>query len=239
MNIIDAIIILIILACALAGLKRGFTKALVSFLGFFVIIILAFILKNPISILLYENLPFFSFGGLFKGVTALNIIVYEVIAFFIVEFVLSIIFKILTRLTSIFEKFLKATIILGIPSKILGGIVGIVEGITWAFIVVYIASLPLFNFKEVNDSSLANLVIKHTPVLSMFTNDFTKTIEDFSLLKEEYEVKGNTQEFNYETMNILLKYDIVSVKSVKKLEEQGKLKIDNLDKLINEYSKGE
>ena len=35
------------------------------------------------------------------------------------------------------------------------------------------------------------------------------------------------------------KYDIVSVKSVKKLEEQGKLKIDNLDTLINEYSKGE
>ena len=61
MNIIDAIAILIILSCMAMGLKKGFTKELISFLGFFVIVIAAFLLKNPISKILYENLPFFTF----------------------------------------------------------------------------------------------------------------------------------------------------------------------------------
>ena len=42
--IVDVIIFLLILSSALLGLKRGFTKELVCFLGFFIIIILAFVL---------------------------------------------------------------------------------------------------------------------------------------------------------------------------------------------------
>ena len=46
MNIIDAIAILIILSCMAMGFKKGFTKELISFLGFFVIVIAAYLLKN-------------------------------------------------------------------------------------------------------------------------------------------------------------------------------------------------
>ena len=82
--IIDIIIVLIILFSALLGFKRGFTKELVSFLGFFIIIILAFVLKNPLSKLMYEYLPFFKFSWLIKGATSLNILLYEILSFFIV-----------------------------------------------------------------------------------------------------------------------------------------------------------
>lgn len=235
MNIIDAIAILIVLSCMVMGLKKGFTKELISFLGFFVIVIAAFLLKNPISKVLYENLPFFTFGGLFKGITALNIILYEIIAFFIVIAILTIVFKVLLFASSIFEKLLNMTIILGIPSKILGMVVGFVEGFVWVFILFYIVSLPLFNFKEVNNSKMMGPVLKNTPILSSFTKDFKIALEEFSDLKEEYQEEGNKEKFNYDTLNVLLKYKIVTTESIEKLNEKGKLKIENVDTLINLY----
>lgn len=234
MDILDIIILIIILFNALLGFKRGFTKELVSFIGFFLIIVLAFILKNPISELMYENLPFFTFGGLFKGVTALNILLYEIIAFFIVVAILTVIFKVLLFATTIFEKLLKFTIILGIPSKILGMIVGIVEGVTISFILLYILSLPLFSINT--NSNLKKQILNNTPILSSMTKDFKNTIDEFSLLKEEYEIEKDTDKFNYDTLNILLKYKIITVSSAKNLNEKGKLKINNVDTLLNLYS---
>ena len=73
---VDLIIIVLVILGAAIGFKRGFTKELVSVLGFIVCIILAFILKNPVASFFYDKLPFFSFGGFLKGVTALNILIY-------------------------------------------------------------------------------------------------------------------------------------------------------------------
>ena len=61
MGIVDIIIILFILSGALIGFRRGFTSQVVSLVSSFAIVILAFILKNPVSGLLYEHLPFFKF----------------------------------------------------------------------------------------------------------------------------------------------------------------------------------
>ena len=138
MNIIDIGIILFILSGAIIGLKRGFTKQLVSSIGFILIVILSFILKNPVSIFFYEHLPFFKFSGIIKGVTVLNIALYEIFAFFIVFSILTIVYKFLLLATSIFEKVLKATIILGIPSKILGAILGFIQYFILAFIILYV-----------------------------------------------------------------------------------------------------
>ena len=84
MNIIDIGIILIIIMGGIVGFKRGFFNQLVSSIGFFVIVVLSFLLKNPLSVFLYEHLPFFKFGGIIKGVTVLNIFLYEIIAFIII-----------------------------------------------------------------------------------------------------------------------------------------------------------
>ena len=137
MNLVDVLILLFLVLSACLGFKRGFTRELVSFIGFFAVVIIAFYLKNPISQFLYENLPFFKFGGLFKGVTALNILIYEVIALLLAISILSIALKLLVFATKVFEKLLTMTIILGIPSKILGAVVGLIEGFVWFFIIFY------------------------------------------------------------------------------------------------------
>ena len=59
MNIIDVLIILMIVASGVLGFKKGFTRELVSLVGIFLVVILSFLLKNPISTFLYQHLPFF------------------------------------------------------------------------------------------------------------------------------------------------------------------------------------
>ena len=152
MNIIDAIIILIILMGAVVGFKNGVIRQMVSLVGFLLVIILAFMLKNPLSLWMYEHLPFFNFWGILKGVTVINILLYEVIAFLILVAVFSIILKLVLFAAKLIEKILEFTVILGIPSKILGAVVGAIEYFFLVFVVLYVVSLPFFDIKSLRDS---------------------------------------------------------------------------------------
>ena len=238
MNIIDVSIILIVLLGAVVGFKRGFTKELVSFVGFLLIVILAFTLKNPISIFLYENLPFFKFGGALKGVTVLNIALYELIAFLIVFAVLTFLFKIVLLASSIFEKILTLTIILGIPSKILGAILGAVEYFIYVFIGLYILSLPVFHLDIVNESKYRLPILNNTPILGNFASNTMNVFEEFKNLKEKYQGSEDSMSFNRDTLKLFLEYKIITVDSVEKLVEKDKLQIDDINSLLNEYREG-
>lgn len=239
MEIVDIIILIIILFGAVIGFKRGFTRSLVSALGFIVIAILAFFLKNPLSVLLYENLPFFKFGGILKGVTVLNIALYELLAFVIVLAILGIALKILMVATSVFEKLLKMTIILGIPSKIMGAVVGAVEAFVIVFIVLYVISLPIFNISFVENSKWKNQILNNTPVLSAFSKKTMGVVNEFAGIKEKYEDNNkNAEEFNKEVLDLFLKYDVVKVSSIDKLVEKGKLQINNVEEILMKYREG-
>ncbi len=235
MNIIDAAIILLLLLGAVIGFKRGFTKQILSFLGVFLVVILAFWLKNPVSIFLYEHLPFFKFGGVLKGVTVLNIALYELIALFILIAILTIILKVLVFASSIFERILKFTIILGIPSKILGAIVGVIESFVWIFIALYIFSLPVFHIEIIEQSKMRSGILKNTPILSLFADETLKVVEEFTSLKEKYEQAPNANAFNKETLNLFLAYNIITVDSVDKLIEKNKLQIDGVEEVLECY----
>lgn len=224
MIFIDIIILIFIALGALLGFKRGFTRQLVSLLGIFVILILSFILKNPISVFLYNNLPFFNFGGIFKDITVINILVYEIIAFFIVFFVLTIIFKLLLKLTKIFEKILTMTIILGIPSKILGLILGVVQSIIYIFIVLYILSLPIFNLGIIKDSEVATTILNKTPILTNICDETLVVFTEIIDLKEEYENTNNVDEYNQKVLNIMIDKNVITEDNAQRLIDKGKIK---------------
>lgn len=235
MNIIDVVIILIIIMSGIIGYKRGFTSSVVSCIGFFAVVILSFLLKNPVSMFLYEHLPFFKFGGLFKGITSLNIILYECIAFLLVMSILTIILRVVMVATNIFERLLKMTIILGIPSKICGMVVGLLEGFIWVFIGLYVISLPIFHIKELNESKYTTPILKNTPILSSLTKDTVKVIDEFTALKEEYKVTDDANEFNLKAVDLFLKYNVITVESTERLIEKEKLKIVGLENVIQKY----
>ena len=237
MNLVDIAIILILAICGFVGFKRGLTHELVSCFGIFVVIVLAFILKNPLSMFLYEHLPFFRFGGLFKGLTALNILIYEVIAFLIVLSILAIILKVISVATNIFEKLLRLTIVLGFPSKLLGLVVGLIEGYLWSFIFLFVFSLPTFDIKMIYESTFRDTILNKTPILSSVAGGTTNVINEFTLLTKNYKEEENVNEYNLMTMDIFLKYKVITVKSTKKLVDMGKLNLNGINELIDKYSK--
>ena len=222
--IVDIVILVLIAFGALIGFIRGFTRELVSLVGIFVILALSFILKNPISVILYSNLPFFNFGGIFKDITVLNILVYEALAFFIVFIVLFIIFKILLKLTKIFERILSMTIILGIPSKILGMILGIVQSIIYIFITLYILNLPMIGSDIINDSKLSNIILDKTPILNTVCDKTFNVVSKVIELKEKYENTDNVREFNQEALDIMIENNVITKENVQKLIDKGKIK---------------
>ena len=235
MNIIDAIIFLIILMGAVVGFKNGVIRQTVSLVGFLLVIILAFILKNPLSLWMYEHLPFFNFWGILKGVTVINILLYEVLAFLILVAIFSIILKIILMAAKIIEKILEFTVILGIPSKILGIFVGALEYYLFVFVLLYVVTLPIFDTKSIKESKFAVNILEKTPVLSSYTEDATKVLNDFVALKDKYEKSSNSEEFNKDALKVLLEYKVVDVKSVDKLVERNKIKINDIEEILKDY----
>ena len=119
-SLVDAIIILLILMGGIVGYKNGFIKEGMQFVGMLFIVIVSFLLKDSLMVLLYENLPFFNFFGFIKGISAINILFYQLIAFLIIFLALTFILKVLIVITGFIEWMLKLTVFLKIPSKILG-----------------------------------------------------------------------------------------------------------------------
>lgn len=222
MNIIDAIIILILLMGAVIGFKQGAIKKTVSFVGTFAIIIIAFIFKNDLSVLFYENLPFFDFWGAFKGIQVLNIILYEIIAFLVVFSLLFIVLRMLIVITGFAELLLKATIFLAIPSKILGIFVGLIEYYVYVFIALFVISLPIFNLVDLNESKFAGTILNNTPLLSGLADD---TVEVYTEVYNIIDNRGNksTEELNEEVLTFMLDKKAISYESAKSLIDQNKV----------------
>ncbi len=236
MNIIDLLIIIFILIGAVVGFKRGFTSSLFNFVGVILVVIIAYFLKNPVSEFLMSFCPFFNFGGIIKGVTVLNIAVYEIIAFILVFSLLMIGLKALLMATGIFETILKFTIVLGFPSKILGAIVGLIENYIIVFFVLYILSMP--NFLDVGfikDSTYREPILKNTPILSNVAESTLAVLDEFKGLSDKYTETENSNEFNLETLDLFLKYKVVTVDTVEKLDDSGKIKIEGIETVLNKY----
>lgn len=236
MNILDIVIVVFVLAGLVVGFKRGFTRELVEALGFIGVIVFAYLLKNPVSTILYENLPFINIGIL-KRVEMLNILVYELIAFMAVAAILGIILKVTVMATTLFEKALEATIILSIPSKFAGAIVGVLYHFVFAFVVLYVLSLTCFNIEFINQSKLKDKIINNTPILSGLVGRSLNVINEFIELKEYSENNEVTKgEFQYKAMELFLKYDVITTESAQKLIDQGKItEFDSYKDLLNKY----
>lgn len=226
MNVVDVIIIALLILGGVAGFKAGVIKKLTDFIGMFVVIILAFYLKNYISVIMYENLPFFNFFGLINGIDALNILLYEVIAFFVIFIALLFVLKVVLMLTGLVEKILKATVILSIPSKLLGIVVGVIEMYVYLFLILVIVSLPIFDSSFLKDSKMNNFILNNTPVLSGVSGEIIDIYGDVYNIIENRKNKTNEQ-LNEEILKVLIDKKVVTKESAKKLVDKNKIHIND------------
>lgn len=226
MNVVDVIIIALLILGGVAGFKAGVIKKLTDFIGMFVVIILAFYLKNYISVIMYENLPFFNFFWLINGIDALNILLYEVIAFLVIFIALLFVLKVVLMLTGLVEKILKATVILSIPSKLLGIVVGVIEMYVYLFLILVIVSLPIFDSSFLKDSKMNNFILNNTPVLSGVSEEIIDIYGDVYNIIDNRKNKTNEQ-LNEEILKVLIDKKVVTKESAKKLVDKNKIHIND------------
>lgn len=226
MNVVDVIIIALLILGGVAGFKAGVIKKLTDFIGMFVVIILAFYLKNYISVIMYEKLPFFNFFGLINGIDTLNILLYEVIAFLVIFIALLFVLKVVLMLTGLVEKILKATVILSIPSKLLGIVVGVIEMYVYLFLILVIVSLPIFDSSFLKDSKMNNFILNNTPVLSGVSKEIIDIYGDVYNIIDNRKNKTNEQ-LNEEILKVLIDKKVVTKESAKKLVDRNKIHIND------------
>lgn len=227
MNIFSVAIILVVLLYGVLGFKRGVIRTGVSLLGTVAILIISYVLKDLIADFLIKHLPFFNYGGVFEGITSINILIYKMIAFIVVFVVLYCILNVLITLSGLIEKILKMTIVLAIPSKIMGGILGIIEGL----IVAFLATFALFHLaptqKYIMDSPVAVILLERSPFISSLTTSTTLALEDISNIVNNLKENSNRSEANYEILHRMIYWKVITVEEAQWLIDNNKIVLDN------------
>ncbi len=237
MNIIDIAIVFLILVMGVIGLKRGFFKQLVMSVGILLIVVIAFLLKDPLASFLSLHLPFFPLSNVESVSSIFNILFYQFISFILIFGILMIVFNIILWVTNLFEKLLKMTVILAIPSKILGFLLGLVEGYILVFALSFLLTQPALNIDVVQESKLLPMIQSKTPGLSGMMNKTYDSIADIYDLKEIYDEDNEKSydEFSYKALDIMLENKVVKVDYIEKLDQADKLHIKNAKELIERY----
>jgi uncharacterized membrane protein required for colicin V production len=231
LNVIDVIIILFLIAGTILGFKKGAIQALATLIGTILIIILSYYLKNPLSVFLYTYLPFFKLNGVLKDITVINILIYEAIAFFIVLGILTALLSIVLKITGIISKIVDYSIILTLPSKIIGALVGFIETYVFIFILLFIFSQFSFSHTILDNSKYADIILTKTPYTTGFKNSYN-AFKDISDIGSNLTKSDNK---DYEALKTLLKYEIITPENADKLIENGKINIKGAKQLIESY----
>ncbi len=235
MTIIDAIVILFILCGAVLGFKKGAIKSLVALVGTIVLVVVAYYLKNPVANILFDFVPFLDFSGNWQGLVTLNILLYEAVAYMLVFALLYGILALLIKISGIIEKILNATIILGIPSKIIGAILGFFEAVVFSFIVLFV--LLQFNTTHdlIKESSIASSIIDKTPIVGTMVKDTYKAINDINDLNDKYKNDTNKDAYNCEILNIMLDYEVITPEVTQKLIDNKKLNFKGAQIILDSH----
>ncbi|MBR2712804.1 MAG: CvpA family protein [Bacilli bacterium] len=224
MNLLDIIILVLLVLGFINGFRRGAIKQGVLTIGIFLVVILAFIFKNPLSIMLYKKLPFFT-TGILKNYSILNILLYELLSFLILLVIFSLIFAIISKISGIVEKLVRSTIILALPSRLIGGLFGLIEVYIFTFIVLLIITMPIFSVsksKEITNSSMKNIVLNKSLVLSNVSKGIVKSINEVNdLIKSKN--KLGTEEFNCKALEIFKENKAISKESIDYLKSKKKI----------------
>lgn len=239
MGALDIVIILLILMFAVVGWKQGLIKEAVQLVGMIAILVISFMFKDELGNIFCKWLPFFDFtGSSVEGLTALNILIYQLLAFLAIFMVLYGVYSLVLKLSGIFQKIIDWTLILALPSKLGGLIIGFIEGYILVFIVLLlIMALPLNFTSHFRNSDIVNKMVYETPILSLAAKDVTNSLSEvYDLADQVINKKLDTNEANLKMIDTMLKYDLVTPKTVEQLVVLDKLKgISGIDAVVNNY----
>ena len=163
-----------------------------------------------------KYLPFFNFGGVFEGITSINILMYDMISFIIVF------------------------IILYCLLNILGALLGLIEGILVSFLLCFVFLHLAPTEKYVMDSKLAIVLLERCPFIGRMTTSTTLALEDINniVLKHtsisrtgnfvnDLKEDDNRSDANFKVLHQLIYWKVITVDEAQALIDNKKIVFDN------------
>lgn len=223
--VVNFIILAFIALGTLAGFKRGLIKSLVNFIGLLAVIIISYALKTSLANFLIDKMPFFNFGGTLEGLTSINILIYNILAFIVVFIVLYCILNIIIAVTGFIDTLLKFTVIWVIPSKIGGAIVGFFESWVFIFLVLFVLTQFTITNAFIKNSSVANIILDHTPIVGTFLGDARDAATEIYAGIEEFrkDESKTANDLDLYILQVEINYGLISKEKATELMETGKV----------------
>ena len=215
LNIFDIGIILILIMFVVVGFKKGVIKESVSLIAFIIVFVLSWLLKGVIGNFLCIYFPFFKFSGVISGLSSLNILIYQLIAFIIVFGFLLGFYSLVLKISKVFQKIVNMTLCV--------------------FICLVFLIIPLGGSNIFQDSNMINYILYKTPILSNFTVSFVNPINEiYSLSEDVSNNKISVNDANIRAISIMLKYKVVNYKTLDIIYNRNKLEnVDGLDSILH------
>ena len=237
LNIFDVGIILLLIMFLLVGFKNGVIREAFALIGIIAVFILSFVFKGLLGNLMCIILPFFKLSGVIEGFSVINILIYQIIAFMLVFAILLTIYEIFLKISKFIQKLVNLTIILILPSKLLGAVVSLIKGVIVLFAVFIVLMIPLKNSELFTGSTMVNQILYNTPILSQSSNNFINTVEEIYNLAEKVSNKEiSTNDANLELLDMMLKHKIVNKSTVESLVKLHKLDdVNNIETVLQKY----
>lgn len=243
MNYFDIIFIVILLACGYEGFRKGLLRQAVDVVGSIIVLYLSFILMNPLGNLFLKWFPIFSLKVIDVKLESLSILLYQIIAFIIISVILYGILKLILNVTGLFAKIVSLNGVLAFPTKILGGILGLVTGYIALFIILLVFSFPLSSkFSAYRESKVKDYVIDNKIFMTSSVKKVSKSVDEVytltSKIDEDRNRIKNSKKYNADVMNIMLKNKIISIDTVDELIKDKKITSDEkLENVLIKYRK--
>ena len=237
LNIFDVGIILLLIMFLIVGFKNGVIREAFALIGIIAVFILSFVFKGLLGNLMCIILPFFKLSGIIEGFSVINILIYQIIAFMLVFAILLTIYEIFLKISKFIQKLVNLTIILILPSKLLGAVVSLIKGVIVLFAVFIVLMIPLKNSELFTGSTMVNQILYKTPILPQSSNNYINTVEEiYNLAEKVSNKKISTNAANLELLDMMLKHKIVNKSTVESLVKLHKLDdVNNIETVLQKY----
>ena len=237
LNIFDVGIILLLIMFLIVGFKNGVIREAFALIGIIAVFILSFVFKGLLGNLMCIILPFFKLSGIIEGFSVINILIYQIIAFMLVFAILLTIYEIFLKISKFIQKLVNLTIILILPSKLLGAVVSLIKGVIVLYAVFIVLMIPLKNSELFTGSNMVNQILYKTPILSQSSNNYINTVEEiYNLAEKVSNKKISTNAANLELLDMMLKHKIVNKSTVESLVKLHKLDdVNNIETVLQKY----
>ena len=237
LNIFDVGIILLLIMFLIVGFKNGVIREAFALIGIIAVFILSFVFKGLLGNLMCIILPFFKLSGVIEGFSVINILIYQIIAFMLVFAILLTIYEIFLKISKFIQKLVNLTIILILPSKLLGAVVSLIKGVIVLFAVFIVLMIPLKNSELFTGSTMVNQILYKTPILAQSSNNYINTVEEiYNLAEKVSNKKISTNAANLELLDMMLKHKIVNKSTVESLVKLHKLDdVNNIETVLQKY----